>query len=219
MSKVLENLSKLKQEIAPYTPKIIAVTKYYDESKLIEAYKAGLRDFGENRVQDAIEKFSKLPDEVRQNSTFHLIGHLQTNKVKKAVGEFDYIHSVDSLKLAELISETAGTKGIIQKIFLQINNAGEEQKSGMSPDDLFKDFENIINLKNLKVVGLMTIAPLIDDEKELRKLFQEIIQIKDKIQTEFGYNLIETSMGMSNDFRIAIEEGSTIIRIGRKLFN
>jgi len=219
MSKVLENLSKLKQEIAPYTPKIIAVTKYYDESKLIEAYEAGLRDFGENRVQDAITKFQKLPDEIRQNSNFHLIGHLQTNKVKKAVGEFDYIHSVDSLKLAELISETAGTKGIVQKIFLQINNAGEEQKSGMSPDDLFRDFKSIISLKNLEVVGLMTIAPLIEDEKVLRGLFQEIIQIKDKIREKFGYNLNETSMGMSNDFRIAIEEGSTIIRIGRKLFN
>lgn len=219
MNKVLENLSQLKQEIAPYTPKIIAVTKYYDESKVIEAYEAGLRDFGENRVQDAIAKFSKLPDEIRQNSTFHLIGHLQTNKVKKAVGEFDYIHSVDSLKLAEAISETAKAKGIVQKIFLQINNAGEEQKSGLSPQELFRDFKNIISLKNLEITGLMTIAPLIDDEKELRRLFQEIIQIKDKIKTEFGYNLREISMGMSNDFRIAIEEGSTIIRIGRKLFN
>ena len=115
MSTVEYNLSELRKDIVPYKPKIIAVTKYFDETKLVEAYEDGLRDFGENRVQDALLKISKLPQEVRQNSRFHLIGHLQSNKVKKAVGHFYLIQSVDSLKLAQLISNEAERLGIVQK--------------------------------------------------------------------------------------------------------
>ena len=115
---VKENLLQIQQDIAPSQPRIIAITKYFDETKLIEAYEAGLRDFGENRVLDALNKFAKLPKEIVENSTFHLVGHLQTNKVKKAVGNFDYIHSVDSLKLLEAIDNEAKSKGIIQKILI-----------------------------------------------------------------------------------------------------
>ena len=136
MNTVEYNLSELRKEIVPYKPTIIAVTKYFDETKLLEAYNGGLRDFGENRVQDALEKFKKLPEEVKENSRFHLIGHLQTNKVKKAVGEFDYIHSIDSLKLAQMVSNEAVRKGLVQKVLLQVNNANEEAKSGFSVTDL-----------------------------------------------------------------------------------
>ncbi len=218
MSIISENLSLIKEEIAPYTPKIVAVTKYFDESGIVEAYNAGIRDFGENRIQDAFEKIEKLPESIKESSRFHLIGHLQTNKVKKAVGVFDLIHSVDSVKLAEAISEEALKQSVVQKILLQVNNADEETKFGFKAVEMEEVFSQIVKHRGVKIEGLMTIAPLSEDEEYLRKLFQEIIQIKDKITTKFGYNLKEVSMGMSNDYKIAAEEGSTIIRVGRRLF-
>lgn len=218
MSKVSENLLKIRSEIAPYNPKIIAVTKYGDEKAIIEAYEAGIRDFGENRVQDALAKIEKLPEGIRNSSKFHLIGHLQTNKVKKAVGHFDLIHSVDSVKLAEAINEEAKKQGIVQEVLLQINNAEEESKFGFDKDELTDRFGEILGLGYLKVKGVMTIAPNLQEQEELRRLFREIIQIKDKISKRYSYNLIEVSMGMSNDYAVASEEGSTMIRVGRKLF-
>ena len=218
MSTISDNLLEITKEIAPYTPKIIAVTKYTDENSIIEAYNAGIRDFGENRVVDAIAKIEKLPEYVRENSRFHLIGHLQTNKVKKAVGYFDMIHSVDTLKLAQAINEEAARKGIVQKILLQVNNANEESKFGLDKGDTESIFGEILSLKNLEIKGLMTIAPISDDENYLRGLFKEIIQIKDKISKKYNYNLSEVSMGMSNDYKIAAQEGSTMIRVGRRLF-
>ena len=198
-------------------PIIIAVTKYFGADKLIEAYNDGLRDFAENRVQDALEKFGSLPDEIKQNSRFHLIGHLQSNKVKKAVGNFDLIHSVDSMKLAEAVSKEALQKGIVQKILLQVNNANEEAKSGFAVDDLKKAFPEIIALRGVKVEGLMNIAP-IASESELRVLFQGMLDLKQELEKDFAYELKELSMGMSSDYKIAVEYGSTMIRIGRKLF-
>ena len=136
MDRIAENIEKIKTQIAPYNATVIAVTKYFDESQIIKYYELGFRDFGENRVKDAIEKIEKLPEEIRKNSRFHLIGHLQTNKAKLAVGNFDLIHSVDSVKLAEVLNEEAAKKGIIQNILLQINNAKEEQKSGFYPEEI-----------------------------------------------------------------------------------
>lgn len=217
MSTVEYNLSELRKEIVPYKPIIIAVTKYFGADKLIEAYNDGLRDFAENRVQDALEKFGSLPQEIRQNSRFHLIGHLQSNKVKKAVGNFDLIHSIDSLKLACAVSEEALRKGIVQKILLQVNNANEEAKSGFSPDELRAVFSEIIALKGVEVEGLMNIAP-IAAEDELRFLFKGMRDFRDELQDKFSYGLKELSMGMSSDYKIALEYGSTMIRIGRKLF-
>ncbi len=217
MNTVEYNLSELRKDIAPCKPIIIAVTKYYDESKLIEAYQDGLRDFGENRVQDALAKFANLPEEVRQNSKFHLIGHLQSNKVKKAVGMFDLIQSVDSLKLAELISKEAQEKGIVQDVLLQVNNAHEEAKSGFYVDDLKRDFGRIISLKGIKVKGLMNIAPIVEEEK-LHFLFENMRNLKEQLEKDFSFELQELSMGMSSDYKIALEHGSTMIRIGRKLF-
>ena len=217
MSTVEYNLFELRKEIVPYKPIIIAVTKYFGADKLIEAYNDGLRDFGENRVQDALEKFGSLPEEIKQNSRFHLIGHLQSNKVKKAVGSFDLIHSIDSLKLATSVSEHALAKGIVQKILLQVNNANEEGKSGFSVDDLKRDFSQIIALKGIKVEGLMNIAP-IAAENELKVLFKGMRDLKEELQTTYSYELKELSMGMSNDYKTALEYGATMIRIGRKLF-
>ncbi len=218
MRKIEETLELIKTQIVPYNPKIVAVTKYFDENKIVEYYNAGIRDFGENRVQDAIAKMEKLPEEILGNSKFHLIGHLQTNKAKYAVGRFDLIHSVDSLKLAEKIDEEAKKIGVVQKVLVQVNNANEESKFGYSPECLKKEFEQILKLKSVKVEGIMNIAPLMEDSESLRVLFKKIKLLKDELESEFKVELNEISMGMSNDFRIALEEGATIIRLGRILF-
>lgn len=215
---IKENLLRIQEEIAPYRPNIIAVTKYFDENAIIAAYQAGLRDFAESRVIEASQKIDNLPQEIKENSKFHFIGHLQTNKVKKVIEVFDYIHSVDSVRLAEKISEEAGKIGKVQKILIQINNANEEQKFGFSLEEVFENFKKIINLKNLEIVGVMNMAPFGAEEEELERLFSEVVQVKAKLETEFNRKLSEISMGMSQDYKIAAQQGSTMLRIGRKLF-
>lgn len=215
---IRRNFLQIQEEIAPYSLNIIAVTKYFDERAMEAAYKAGLRNFGESRAVEAVEKIRQLPDEVRNNSKFHFIGHLQTNKVKKVVGVFDLIHSVDSLKLAEVISDEALKYGKVQDILLQLNNAGEEQKFGYSKEALFEDFPKITALKGVKVKGIMNIAPLGVDEKTLETLFTNVVSVRDELQNKFGCELKDISMGMSQDYKIAARCGSTMLRIGRKLF-
>ena len=217
MNTVTANLADLRNEIAPCKPVIIAVTKYFGAEKLVEAYEAGLRNFAENRVADALEKFGNLPEEIKQNSTFHLIGHLQTNKVKKAVGHFDLIQSVDSLKLAELVSNEAQKQGIVQKILLQVNNANEENKSGFEKGVLKEVFGEIISLEGIKVEGLMNIAP-ITEENTLDFLFEDMKNFKEELEKDFSYPMKELSMGMSGDYKTALRHGATMIRLGRKLF-
>ncbi len=215
---IRRNFLQIQEEIAPYSLNIIAVTKYFDERAMEAAYKAGLRNFGESRAVEAVEKIRQLPDEVRNNSKFHFIGHLQTNKVKKVVGVFDLIHSVDSLKLAEVISDEALKYGKVQDILLQLNNAGEEQKFGYSKEALFEDFPKITALKGVNVKGIMNIAPLGVDEKTLETLFTNVVSVRDELQNKFGCELKDISMGMSQDYKIAARCGSTMLRIGRKLF-
>ncbi len=215
---VRQNLLRIQEEIAPYTPNIIAVTKYFDESAMIDAYNAGLRNFAESRVIEAIEKINNLPADVKNNSKFHFIGHLQTNKVKKVIGHFDYIHSVDSYKLAKVISDEACHAEKVQKILLQVNNANEEQKFGFSKDEIFEVFNSIRELPNIQICGLMNMAPLGATDEELNYLFEDILQIKLKLEKEFNYKLKELSMGMSQDYKIAVKHGATMLRIGRKLF-
>lgn len=215
---ISKNLLQIQEEIAPSKPRIIAVTKYFDGEAIIQAYNVGLRNFGESRVIEASEKINKLPKEVRENSTFHLIGHLQTNKVKQAVKVFDYIHSVDSVKLAQSISLHASEIGKVQKVLIQVNNANEEQKFGFSQDEIFEAFEQIKQLKSLEIVGIMNMAPLGSTEDELTKLFSEVMEIRNRLEEKFNCELKEISMGMSQDYRIAAKQGSTMLRVGRKLF-
>ncbi len=216
---IKENLSQIQEEIAPYKPNIIAVTKYFDENALVDAYKAGLRDFGESRVIEASEKIQRLPDEVRKNSKFHFIGHLQGNKVKRAVENFDVIHSVDSVKLASKISEIAGEMGKVQDILVQLNNACEAQKSGFSKEEIVDAFAEIKNLPNLNILGLMNMAPLGASKEQLRFLFRDVVRTKIELEEKFSCELKEISMGMSQDYVIAAQEGATMLRIGRKLFS
>ena len=215
---IKENLLQIQEEIVPYKPNIIAVTKYFDEDAIIQAYQAGIRNFAESRVIEASEKIAKLPKEVRDNSTFHFIGHLQTNKVKKAIETFDFIHSVDSVKLAEKISQEVGLIGKTQKVLIQINNANEEQKFGFSKQEVFTEFEKIKKLKNLEMVGVMNMAPFGASETELKNLFTEIVEIKNELEKRFNCELKEVSMGMSQDYKIAAQVGSTMLRLGRILF-
>jgi len=215
---VKRNLLHIQEEIAPCKPKIIAVTKYFDENAIIAAYNAGIRDFGESRTVEACEKISHLPQDVQQNSTFHFIGHLQTNKVKQTVKMFDYIHSVDSVKLARCISQHAIEIGKVQKILIQINNANEEQKFGFSKETLFESFKKMKELEGICISGVMNMAPLGTTDNELNRLFSEIVMLRDELEKEFNCKLDEVSMGMSQDYKIAALQGATMLRIGRKLF-
>ena len=184
----------------------------------MNAYKAGIRDFGESRVNDAIKKIEVLPEDIRKKSTFHFIGHLQTNKAEKVVEYFDCIQSVDSLKLARVIANKACSLNKREKILLQVNNANEEQKFGYTKEQLISDLPAILELTSLEIMGLMNIAPLNATEDELKNLFADMREFKSELEAKFNIELPELSMGMSNDYELALEEGATMIRVGRKLF-
>ena len=216
---VEKNLKQIQEKIVPYKPNIIAVTKYFGCDAIVEAFNAGIRDFAESRVIEAAEKIENLPKDIRENSTFHFIGHLQSNKAKKAVQTFDIIHSVDSIKLAEKVSNYALEAGKIQKILLQLNIAREAQKSGFEKEQLLESFPQIANLKGLKILGLMCMTPLGETPEKIRSYFQMVRETRDLISGEYGCSLPELSMGMSQDYDIAAQEGATMLRIGRRLFS
>jgi pyridoxal phosphate enzyme (YggS family) len=186
---------------------LIAVTKGFTAAAVREAYEAGLRHFGENRVQEAQEKAPALGD--LRGVTWHMIGHLQTNKVKTAVGLFDIIHSVDSLHLAEEISRRAPQT---VPAFLETNVSGESSKFGMSLKEIGERYESIAALPNIDVRGLMTVAPLAADREQTRAVFRQLRETADAL------GIRELSMGMTGDFETAIEEGATHIRVGRAIF-
>jgi pyridoxal phosphate enzyme (YggS family) len=174
----------------------------------------GVADFGENKAQEFRDKFNLLKDSVN----WHFIGHLQKNKVKYVVGKAALIHSVDSVELAAAIDEKAENLGVVQNVLLEYNTSGEESKFGIrSEDDLKRIAEYCVDLKNVKLLGLMTMAPFTDDEKAIRSSFSKLKATFDNLNND-GFSLTELSMGMTNDFEIAIEEGSTIVRIGTAIF-
>lgn len=210
--RIKDNLLKISETTKNYNAKIVAVSKYYGIYKITEAYNAGLRDFGESRLPEAIRKINGLEDEIQSDCIYHLIGHLQSNKIKWAVGFFKLIHSVDSTKLADEISKKAVEIGVNQEILIQVNNSYEKQKYGIAPSQLEDTIKHISNLKNIKIKGLMNVAPLTDDRHLIKKLFDEMYNLKEQ------YKLEELSMGMSNDYKIALDSGATILRLGRILF-
>ncbi len=189
-------------------PLLVAVTKGRSVETIRRYYDAGLRNFGENRVQEAVPKIKALPKDIR----WHFIGHLQSNKMKEVVGQFALIHSVDSPKLLERINAVARELGITQNILLEVNVSGEKTKYGFKPDELNDAMRELENLKSIRVLGLMTMAPYGAKEEELRKVFGSLRELRDE------FNLGELSMGMSDDFEIAVKEGATIVRVGRALF-
>ncbi|MCO4330842.1 YggS family pyridoxal phosphate-dependent enzyme [Staphylococcus hyicus] len=193
-------------------PRVIAVTKYVTIERAKEAYDAGIRDFGENRIEGFLEKKAALPNDV----TMHFIGSLQSRKVKDVIDDIDYLHALDRDSLAKEISKRA-THTI--KCFVQVNVAGEDSKHGLSLDEVVPFIENLSNYSHIEVVGLMTMAPYTDDESQLKDIFTQLKSKRDDIQ---ALNLhyapcTELSMGMSNDYAIATEAGATYVRIGSSL--
>lgn len=187
---------------------LVAVTKGFDASVIKAAFDCGLRDFGENRVQEAMSKMKQLTD-LRRSITWHMVGHLQSNKAKIAVQNFDIIHSIDSVRLAMIINQH--TRNPLP-ILLQVNIAVEETKSGFTEEEVMNAVREIGKLPNLKIKGLMTIAPFVNDPEEVRPVFRRLRELRDSIGLE------HLSMGMTDDFEVAVEEGSTILRIGRAIF-
>ncbi len=193
---------------APDEITLVAVCKGFPPHAVRAAVAAGLRHLGENRVQEAEAKRSLLTD-LPPDVVWHMVGHLQTNKVKTALGLFDIIQSVDSLNLAEAISRRALRP---VPVFLEVNVAGEASKYGFSPDELPSASHAIARLPNLEVRGLMTVAPLAADPQEVRPVFRRLRQLAQSL------DLPELSMGMTDDFEVAVEEGATHLRIGRAIF-
>lgn len=194
--------------------KLIGVSKTQPIELISEAFNIGIKNFGENKAQELKQK----AEQINYNVVWHFIGHLQTNKVKYIINHAEFIHSVDSIKLAEEINSKAEKINKKQKILLEIKTSEEESKFGLqNEDEVFKILEFCKTKKNIEVVGLMTMAPFTDDEKQIRKSFSSLRLLKDKINS-IGYNLNELSMGMTNDFEIAIEEGATMLRIGTAIF-
>ncbi len=212
------NLAQVREAIDEQTVRLIAVTKHASNEQIEEAFSLGVSEFGESRIQDALKKRQTLPPHVALNSNWHFIGHLQSNKVKQAVGNFALIHSVDSLKLAKEISHAANLNGSTQSILLQIKMVPDNSKSGFTPEQLRNSLAEILALPSIKVEGLMTISPLTDDVNIWHESFSGLSALRDQLRGEFAIPLKELSMGMSDDWREAIICGSTMIRLGRAIF-
>ncbi len=187
---------------------LITVSKGHSWQEMFPFYNAGSRDFGESKYQEAAEKIAEAPTDIR----WHLIGTLQRKKVAKVIGMFSLIHSVDTPELALKLAATAKEQSMQQSILLQVNTSGEESKHGLSPEAWREEVETLLMQPHLRVEGLMTMAPFTDDEKVIRRCFQRLREFRDEL------GLKHLSMGMSHDYRIAIEEGATLLRIGSALF-
>jgi len=195
--------------------KIIAVTKYVDADAIGDLLAVGVQDIGENRVQDALPKYERYGDQ----GTWHFIGHLQTNKVKEVVGRFSLIHSLDRLSLAEAINKRGQQLNHVVSCLLQVNISGEKTKFGLSPNDVLAFLQETSNMRHIRIAGLMTMAPHVENPEETRPVFRGLREWKDRINGwNFPHAQIEhLSMGMSNDFEVAIEEGATYVRLGSVL--
>ena len=211
-SNLIEIQNKIKSKIdnlnlSEYNPKIIAVSKTFSEQDIIPLLKHGHTNFGENKVQEAKNKWLKLKNDFK-NVKLHMLGKLQTNKVKYAVEIFDYIHSLDNLKLANKLADEIKKKNKDIKIFIQVNLGGEKQKSGIEPSEIESFYKNCLSL-NLDIVGTMCIPP---DNEDPKPFFNNLLNLNQKL------NLSEISMGMTNDYLDALEYNATFLRIGSGIF-
>lgn len=222
---IAANINSIRQRITaaavrcqrqPDSIKLLAVTKTVSPAHVEEAIAAGITAFGENYVQEAKEKITAIDKRVE----WHMIGHLQTNKVRYVVNLFDYIHSVDRMELAQEINKRAGLTGRKMNILIEINISGEDTKSGVPAVYAIELIKTISSMKNISVKGLMTMPPYSDNPENSRPYFVELRNFQDKVIHEGieGIQMNELSMGMTDDFEIAIEEGATIVRIGRAIF-
>lgn len=223
------NNSAVKAGRNPSDIRLVAVTKNVELARIIEAVKTGVTVFGENRVQEAQKKVTSYELRVtppvppldkggmKGGVEWHLIGSLQKNKAKYAVQLFDLIHTIDSFGLAEEVNKQGEKEDKIQRILVQVKLSEEETKHGILEKNLMELLEKIISMGNLKLEGLMTMPPFFEDPEKTRPYFKRLREIKDKAEKK-GFHLPELSMGMSNDFEVAIEEGATMVRIGTAIF-
>jgi pyridoxal phosphate enzyme (YggS family) len=214
---ISERILEIRQTL-PESVRLIAVTKQVSTDAMREAYRAGIRDFGESRVQEAEDKQKQLQD--LTDVTWHLIGHLQSNKAQKALELFQWIHSVDSLKLAQRLNHLAEQQPQKPKILLQIKLLPDPNKYGWSISDLFNDLSKLNQCEQLDIEGLMTITPLGLNAQEILAVFQQTRELANKIKQQnwSHIRMKQLSMGMSDDYLLAVEAGSTIVRLGRILF-
>jgi hypothetical protein len=223
MNSIAENLEHVREQIGQAAARagrvaeeieLVAITKTHPAEKVREAIEAGQTLFGESRVQEARAKIPELPSNLR----WHFVGHLQKNKIRHALPLFDMIHSVDSLDLGQDINRIAGAQGMHSRVLLEVNVAGEGSKFGFSPDKLRDQMEELLALPRLSILGLMTIPPLAEESEASRKYFVQLRELRDRLQTEFRVDLAQLSMGMTQDFPVAIEEGATLVRVGTAIF-
>lgn len=193
---------------------LVAVSKYQSAQKIRAIIEEGLTLFGESRVQEAAPKISLLPAKLH----WHFIGHLQSNKIRKALPLFELFHSVDTLDLALAMDRIAGEMGRFPRVLLEVNVSGEASKHGFSPTSLKASLDQLLRLPRLQVEGFMTMAPLTKDPETTRPYFAKLRELRNEASRDFGIPLSSLSMGMSHDFEIAIEEGATLVRIGSALF-
>lgn len=211
------DLNQLKDKCAP--AQILAVSKLQPSEKIRALYQEGQRHFGENYVQEALDKIESLAD--LAEIQWHFIGHLQKNKAKYVAGKFALIHSIDSLELASSLSQQCLKKNVEQNILIQVNLAKEETKSGFDLDKLMQDWQQLVQLPHLHIAGLMTMPPLTETGEEVRPYFRGLYELIQKLRAQTDLNLHplkELSMGTSHDFTVAVDEGATIVRLGTILF-
>jgi pyridoxal phosphate enzyme (YggS family) len=223
MAEIAENLERVCDQIAKAAAKagratddieLVAITKTHPAEKVREAIKSGQKLFGESRVQEARVKIPELPSNLR----WHFVGHLQKNKIRHALPLFELFHSVDSIVLAQEMNRIADEEGMHPRVLLEVNVAGEGSKFGFAPEKLRAEMESLLALPRLSILGLMTIPPLAEEAEASRKYFVELRELRDRLQTGFHVDLGQLSMGMTNDFPIAVEEGATLVRVGTAIF-
>ncbi len=223
MSSVAENLERVREQVAEAAAKVgravdeiqlIAISKTHDAEKVRAAYGAGQTLFGESRVQEARAKIPELPSNLR----WHFVGHLQKNKIRHALPLFELFHSVDSLALAHEMNRIADEDGMHPRVLLEINVSGEGSKFGFKPETVRAEMESLLALPRLSIDGLMTIPPLAEKAEASRKFFVQLRELRDGLESEFQMKLPRLSMGMTNDFAIAVEEGATLVRVGTAIF-
>lgn len=222
---VAENLAQVQKNIEescgnvnrdPGEVTLIAVSKTKPVEMLREAYDAGARVFGENKVQEIVDKYDHMPSDVK----WHMIGHLQRNKVKYIVDKVAMIHSVDSFRLAETIEKEAAKKNVTVPILIEVNVAQEESKYGLKPEEVLPFIEEIADFSHIQIKGLMTIAPYVENAEENREIFRELKKLSVDIAAKNINNVIMSvlSMGMTGDYMVAVQEGATMVRVGTGIF-
>ncbi len=217
--RIMEEIEKACQRAGrrPEEVRLLAATKTRTPDEIREAYSIGIRLFGENRVQEAREKIPQLKD--LEGAEWHMIGHLQTNKVKYAVELFNCIETLDRKELVDELLKRMERKGVeSMKLLVEVKLSPEESKHGCSPEKVEELLEYTLQFPQLKVLGFMTVPPYLENPEEVRPFFRELRQVRDRMERVFGREFPELSMGMSHDFPVAVEEGATIVRIGTALF-